>query len=174
MKTLSFFGLIASAGLFILTWLLMNQNCYNWSCDCPFQLSNQIKYSLLSLGFSVFYLFYSLFFLFRISETKIKITRESKHKLLDDTFVEQECSIYEHAPIKKLVIIGVVMSTGLLIFAFFCNNIGCTVKFTCNAGSCPSNFSYDQEIYTIGYGVIGVYLMVLTLIGLFKSHPSKY
>ena len=187
MKTLSFFGLIAATGLFILTWFLMNQNCialddrisdielmgFNMSCDCSFELSDKIMYILLSSVFSIFYLFYSILFLFRIKESTIKI-RRGKQNILDDTFVEQEHSIYEHSGIRVLTITGVIMSTGLLIFAYLCNEINCNVLLDCIVVGCSSNFFYNQEIYTIGYGVIGVYLMVLTLIGLFKSHPSKY
>jgi len=70
MKVLSFLGLFGVAGLFGLTFMLNYQGCYNWSCECSFELSNRNNYLIISLAFSVFFLIYCVLFLFKMSEQR--------------------------------------------------------------------------------------------------------
>jgi len=70
--------------------------------------------------------------------------------------------------------LGFALSFALLGFAFAMSNLTCEAQDACNLASCTSRFSYDEDLYLLGYGGLGAYFMILTLVGLLKSYPSKY
>ena len=174
MQLLSGIGLLASWGLFGLTWILSMQNCYNWSCDCSFDIESHHLYLFISLGLSTFFLIYCVVFLFKRNELKSFQKRDETSHTLDGNLIPTHYTIYQLPMIQLLTKVGFGFSIALLGFAFMMNGLSCVPEAGCEAGGCPEDYSYDQELYLLGYGAMGVYFLMLTLVGLLKSYPSKY
>lgn len=174
MKILSFFGLLGAFALFALTWIISDQYCYNWGCDCEFEIAQHQLYIIASLIFSVFFLTYCIIFFFRISETQRIQQQDTEESLLDNNLISKSYNMYQLPTVRLFSQLGLVFSLGILIFAFTFLDIQCVPVATCpSMAQCDRDFSYDDEIYTIGYGVWGVYFLMLTLVGLMKSYPIK-
>lgn len=172
MKILSFFGIFGAIALFALTWLFSDQNCYNWDCDCSFEIAQHQLYILVSLIFSVFFLMYCIIFLFRISESQKILKRDTEEQLLDNNLISESYNMYQLPTVRLFSQMGLVFSLGILALTFALLHVQCVAEHGCAAAAqCDNEFSYDKEIYTAGYGALGVYFLILTLVGLLKSYP---
>lgn len=174
MKTLSFFGLFGAFALFGLTWLLSDQNCYNWDCDCNFEIAQHQLYIIASLVFAVFFLMYCVIFFFRISETQRIQKQDTEEGLLDNNLISQSYNMYQLPTVRLFSQLGLIFSFGLLLFTVAVLHVQCMPESGCaEVAQCNNDFSYDQDIYTAGYGILSVYFLILTLVGLMRSYPMK-
>lgn len=175
MRILSFFGILASIGLFGLAAMMSMQYCYSWDCDCEMVVANRDAYVLISLFFAIFFLIYGVVFMFKITELKQIQRIDFSDKVLDANLAGESYTVFQLPMVQLLTKAGFVLSILLLLFTYFVTKITCVPKdAACNAATCGNGFSYDQELYLLGFGFISIYLLVLTLVGLLKSYPSKY
>ncbi len=178
MRTLAFFGLIASVACLICTFVLSEQSCYNWSCDCTYQIKYQPIMVFVSLVLSIFFLIYCTLFLYKIKENK-EVILNIKHdtQILDAELkdIEQSYNMYQLPTVKNFTKAGVFAS---LLFFIFCYELaigGCELIEPCSSeGLCNSDFSFDKEIYLMCYGLSTILFIVLTVVSYLKSYPSKY
>jgi hypothetical protein len=119
---------------------------------------------------ATFFLIYSVVVLFRLVEADaMKASVLSKE--INSTLKEKGYNIYKLPRIKFLTQIAVFFT--LVTSFFLVNYIGCQLVQSvsdCKLSECVEVSSMDQEIYIIGYTLVGVYLVFLSVKNLLKAY----